>query len=80
MQAVISTVENQAGEGLLSIADLPSHCGGGEVGTTPLLHFLYKSPMRAQVIMPAFAPPLHTPELQQVSTLYLSLSCTNRSS
>ena len=71
MQAVISTVENQAGEGLLSIADLPPHCGGGQVGTTPLLHFLYKSPMRAQVIMPAFAAPLDTPELQQVCPLHL---------
>ncbi|KAL3136443.1 hypothetical protein ABBQ38_005698 [Trebouxia sp. C0009 RCD-2024] len=66
-QAVISTVENQAGEGLLNIANLPAPCGGGEAGTTPLLHFLYKSPMRAQVIMPAFAPPLDTPGLRQAA-------------
>ena len=77
MQAVISTVENQAGDGLLSIADLPAHCGGGQVGATPLLHFLYKSPMRAQVIMPAFAPPLDTPGLQQVGTLPFSVHSKN---
>lgn len=70
LQAVISTVENQAGDGLLSITNLPTPCGGGEAGTTPLLHFLYKSPMRAQVIMPAFAPPLDTPGLQQVGLQY----------
>ena len=66
LQAVVSTIANQAGEGLLSIADLPAPCGGGQVGTTPLLHFLYKSLARAQVIMPAFVAPLDSPGLQQV--------------
>ena len=66
MQAIVSTVENQEGQGLLSIASLPSQCGGGHAGATPLLHFLYKSPARAQVIMPAFTAPLDSSAMQQV--------------
>ena len=73
----MSTVENQDSGGLLSIASLPSQCGGGQVGMTPLLHFLYKSPTRAQVLMPAFAAPLDSPELQQVKQVPVdSLSFT----
>lgn len=59
--------EHEAGGGLLSIASLPAQCGGGRVGMTPLLHFLYKSAARAQAIMPAFDAPLDRLKLQQVS-------------
>ena len=59
--------EHEAGGGLLSIASLPAQCGGGRVGMTPLLHFLYKSAARAQAIMPAFDAPLDGVKLQQVS-------------
>jgi len=58
VQAIVSVTEHETGGGLLSIADLPPQCGGGQVGVTPLLHFLYKSPTRGQVIMPAFDAPL----------------------
>ena len=67
VQAIVSVTEHQTGGGLLSIADLPPQCGGGQVGVTPLLHFLYKSPTRGQVIMPAFDAPLDRHELQLVS-------------
>ncbi|KAL0025489.1 hypothetical protein WJX77_005361 [Trebouxia sp. C0004] len=64
LQAIISVTEHQTDGGLLSISDLPPQCGGGQVGMTPLLHFLYKSPTRGQVIMPAFDAPLDRHELQ----------------
>ncbi len=68
LQAIVSVTEHETGGGLLSIADLPPQCGGGQVGVTPLLHFLYKSPTRGQVIMPSFDAPLDRHELQLVST------------
>ena len=68
VQAIVSVTEHETGGGLLSIADLPPQCGGGQVGVTPLLHFLYKSPTHGQVIMPAFDAPLDRHDLQLVST------------
>lgn len=67
VQAIVSVTEHETGGGLLSIADLPPQCGGGQVGVTPLLHFLYKSPTRGQVIMPAFDTPLDRHDLRLVS-------------
>ncbi len=67
VQAIVSVTEHETGGGLLSIADLPPQCGGGKVGVTPLLHFLYKSPTRGQVIMPAFDAPLDRHDLRLVS-------------
>ncbi|KAL0050904.1 hypothetical protein WJX82_009701 [Trebouxia sp. C0006] len=64
LQAIVSVTEHETGGGLLSIADLPPQCGGGQVGVTPLLHFLYKSPTRGQVIMPAFDAPLDRHDLR----------------
>ncbi|DBB05236.1 TPA: hypothetical protein ACH3X3_010475 [Trebouxia sp. C0006] len=64
LQAIVSVTEHETGGGLLSIADLPPQCGGGQVGVTPLLHFLYKSPTHGQVIMPAFDAPLDRHDLQ----------------
>ncbi|KAL0035669.1 hypothetical protein WJX79_007044 [Trebouxia sp. C0005] len=64
LQAIVSVTEHETGGGLLSIAELPPQCGGGQVGMTPLLHFLYKSPMRGQVIMPSFDAPLDRHDLQ----------------
>ena len=67
MQSIASQVQSQPACGLLSLASLPAPCGGGPAGSTPLLHFLYKSPTRAQVIAPKFAAPLDTPQMQQAS-------------
>lgn len=75
LQAIVRVTENETGGGLLSIADLPPQCGGGQVGVTPLLHFLYKSPTRGQVIMPAFDAPLDRHDLRLVSTC--QFACQN---
>lgn len=73
MQIIAQQVQSQPARGLLDLASLPSQCGGGEVDTRMLLHFLYKSPSRAQVIAPKLAASFDTLLLQQVS---LQLPCT----
>ena len=52
--------------GLLDISSLPSGAGGGQFGTTPLLHFCYKLTSRQQFVSTPFSPQLLAMELQQV--------------
>ncbi|KAK9807508.1 hypothetical protein WJX72_001125 [[Myrmecia] bisecta] len=64
-EAVAAAMHDDAHRGRLHIADLPKAAGGGSVGTTPLLHFLYKVPSRGQFIMPAICAPLDTQSARQ---------------
>lgn len=66
LQGIAEGVEGDAQGGLLRIEFLPTQAGGGSVGNTPLLHFLYKSVGRGQVLMPAYTAPLDRPECQQL--------------
>jgi len=54
------------GGGRVRLPDLPAPAGGGPAGTTPLQHFLYRSPARGQFVAPAFTTPLDCPALQRV--------------
>ena len=60
---------SQAGEGHVGIASLPAAAGGGEPGMTPLLHFLYKHPGRAQFVMASWDALAARGRLPQVRTL-----------
>eukprot|EP00884_Botryococcus_braunii_P019029 jgi/Botrbrau1/580/Bobra.0010s0046.1 len=65
IRGVVQAVVGKEGRGLLRIQDLPPVAGGGPVGETALLHFVYKAPPRFQIIMPAYTAPLDDPVLQQ---------------
>ena len=65
LQAVAAAATAPGG-GRLRLPDLPAAAGGGPAGTTPLQHFLYRSPARGQFIAPAFTTPLDSPALQRV--------------
>lgn len=73
LQSIASQVQSQTTGGLLDLEALPAQCGGGPASSRPLLHFLYKSPTRAQVIAPKLAATFDTLQLQQASLLHLSV-------
>lgn len=54
------------GTALLAIPSLPVAAGGGEFGTTALLHFAYKLNGRQQYVMSPFSSVLQQAGLQQV--------------
>ncbi|KAK9839324.1 hypothetical protein WJX81_008143 [Elliptochloris bilobata] len=64
MQAV-AAASAAPSHGRLRLPDLPAPAGGGPAGTTPLQHFLYRSPARGQFIAPAFTTPLDNLALQR---------------
>ena len=67
------------GRGRLQLPELPAPAGGGPAGTTPLQHFLYRSPARGQFIAPAFTTPLDNAMLQRVRGIvhFTALCCTS---
>ena len=76
-QAVEAAVQGKqvSKAGRLSIPDLPAAAGGGTIGTTALLHFVYKFSSRGQFVAPAFTAPLDDPLLQQVRQARPGTSC-----
>lgn len=70
LQSIASQVQRQPAGGLLDLEALPAQCGGGAASSRPLLHFLYKSPTRAQVIAPKLAATFDSLQLQQASLLH----------
>ena len=65
-QEIGGLASKREGGGRVHIQDLPAGAGGKAAGETPLLHFVYKSPMRSQYVSPAWTFPADDPEFRLV--------------
>ena len=62
--AVPDLLDGEGGTVGLTLDGLPSGAGGGELGCSPMWHFLYKGTASEQYVSPSWRTPLDSPEVQ----------------